>query len=169
MIIKNVNVYTEDKKFEKGEIIIEDGKFQSTSSDSLEIIDGEDCYAIPGLVDVHFHGCMGYDFCDGTEEAIKEIAKYEASVGVTSIAPATMTISVDELAKVMETAGNYKRESGSKLIGINMEGPFINSEKKGTEISRNSVADLLNLLTLPLKQMMHFLSLMKLKMKLQYQ
>ena len=109
MIIKNVNVYTEDKKFEKGEIIIEDGKFQSTSSDSSQIIDGEDCYAIPGLVDIHFHGCMGYDFCDGTEEAIKEIAKYEASVGVTSIAPATMTISVDELAKVMEAAGNYKR------------------------------------------------------------
>lgn len=133
MIIKNVNVYTEDKKFEKGEIIIEDGKFQSTSSDSSQIIDGEDCYAIPGLVDIHFHGCMGYDFCDGTEEAIKEIAKYEASVGVTSIAPATMTISVDELAKVMETAGNYKREYGSKLIGINMEGPFINSEKKGAQ------------------------------------
>ena len=133
MIIKNVNVYTEDKKFEKGEIIIEDGKFQSTSSDSSQIIDGEDCYAIPGLVDIHFHGCMGYDFCDGTEEAIKEIAKYEASVGVTSIAPATMTISVDELAKVMEAAGNYKREYGSKLIGINMEGPFINSEKKGAQ------------------------------------
>lgn len=64
MIIKNVNVYNENKKFEKGEIIIENGKFQNSPTISDEIVDGEDCYAIPGLVDIHFHGCMGYDFCD---------------------------------------------------------------------------------------------------------
>lgn len=133
MIIKNVNVYNENKKFEKGEIIIENGKFQNSPTISDEIIDGEDCYAIPGLVDVHFHGCMGYDFCDGTEEAIAEIAKYQASIGVTSIAPATMTIETSELAKVMEIAGKYKNEYGAKLVGINMEGPFINSEKKGAQ------------------------------------
>ncbi len=136
MIIKNVNIYTEDKKFKKGEIFIENGKFSSTSSNCDEVIDGEDCYAIPGLIDIHFHGCMGYDFCDGTEKAIEEIAKYQASIGVTSICPATMTIETEKLKNIMSIAGRYKSNLGSKLVGINMEGPFINSEKKGAQNSK---------------------------------
>ena len=63
MIIKNVLVFTEEKKFEEGTINIENGLFTDTSTDG-EVIDGDGCYAIPGLVDVHFHGCVGADFCD---------------------------------------------------------------------------------------------------------
>lgn len=74
MIIKNVKVYTEEKLFQEGEIVIGNGRFQEsaqiTEDKSQEVIDGEGCYAIPGLIDIHFHGCKGYDFCDGTKEAI---------------------------------------------------------------------------------------------------
>ncbi len=83
MIIKNVNVYGEDQQFTPGEIYIENGLFAENAS-ADEVIDGEGCYAIPGLIDIHFHGCMGHDFCDGTHEAIKAIAEHEASIGVTS-------------------------------------------------------------------------------------
>lgn len=55
MIIKNVKVFTEDKTFEPGAIGIENGIFKNNLFDSGEIIDGEGCYAIPGLIDVHFH------------------------------------------------------------------------------------------------------------------
>ena len=48
-------------------------------------IDAGGCVAIPGLTDIHFHGCMGQDFCDGTREAIDTMAAYEASVGVTKL------------------------------------------------------------------------------------
>ena len=74
MIIKNVKVFTEDKTFEEGTIGIEDGLFKNGLVESDEVIDGEGCYAIPGLIDVHFHGCMGYDFCDGTQEAIETVS-----------------------------------------------------------------------------------------------
>ena len=133
MIIKNSLVYQEDKTFQKGELILENGVFQTTATDTKDVIDAQDCYAIPGLVDIHFHGCMGYDFCDGTKQAIEKIAEYEASVGVTTIVPATMTIQTDQLAQVMQTAGEYENEKGAKLEGINMEGPFINSDKKGAQ------------------------------------
>ena len=65
MILKNVQVYTEDKRFEEGEIRIEEGRFAENegAGDGIEL-DGEGCYAIPGLVDLHFHGCKGYDFCE---------------------------------------------------------------------------------------------------------
>ena len=142
MILKNVKVYTEDKRFEEGEIWIEEGRFAENegAGDGIEL-DGEGCYAIPGLIDLHFHGCKGYDFCDGNLEAIQEIAKYEASVGVTAIAPATMTLPVEELERILATAAEYRRtlHEGADLVGINMEGPFISEEKKGAQDARNII------------------------------
>lgn len=161
MIIKNVKVYTEEKTFSDGIIYIKDGVFDKiiisetspVNVDSLrnlegdldEVIDGQGSYAIPGLIDLHFHGCKGYDFCDGTKEAIAEIAKYEASIGVTAIAPATMTLPVEELERILAVAASYKKEAevsgtqGADLIGINMEGPFISPAKKGAQDERNII------------------------------
>ena len=133
MIIKNVQLYTEDKFFEEGQIIINDGLFSEEEVQGDEVIDWEGCYAIPGLFDVHFHGCVGADFCDGTPEAVAKIAEYEASQGITTIVPATMTLSEDELMKIMKNAGNYKSDKGAILAGINMEGPFISAAKKGAQ------------------------------------
>ncbi len=150
MIIKNVKVYTEEKLFQEGEIAIGNGRFQESSQitedKNQEVIDGEGCYAIPGLIDIHFHGCKGYDFCDGTKEAIAEIAKYEASVGVTGIAPATMTLPLEELTHILSVAASYKKTAaqeqlpGADLLGINMEGPFISVEKKGAQDERNIIS-----------------------------
>lgn len=151
MIIKNVKVYTEDKTFADGKIIIREGVFeeviigQTTASDlelqDTEIVDGKGCYAIPGLIDMHFHGCMGDDFCDGTKEAIARIAEYEASIGVTAMAPATMTLPVEELEQILKVAAEYKKGAtkGADLIGINMEGPFISSAKKGAQDEKNMI------------------------------
>ncbi|WP_138264550.1 N-acetylglucosamine-6-phosphate deacetylase [[Clostridium] hylemonae] len=135
MLIKNVKVFKEDKTFEDGEIVIRDGLISGEKEDGGEVIDGEGCYAIPGLIDIHFHGCKGYDFCDGTTEAIHEIAKYEASIGVTAISPATMTLPVEQLEEILSTAAAYKKEAADEadLIGVNMEGPFISKEKKGAQ------------------------------------
>lgn len=135
MRIKNVKVYGEDKRFAQGEVAIADGKFVETSACEAdgEFIDGEGCYMIPGLVDIHFHGCVGADFCDGTPEALEKMAEYEASVGVTSICPASMTLSEEELLKIMANAGARVNGSGAKLVGINMEGPFISEARKGAQ------------------------------------
>ena len=106
-------------------------------------MDGEGAYAIPGLIDLHFHGCKGDDFCDGNEEAIERIAQYEASIGVTAIAPATMTLPVEELKQILSVAAKYKKNGTSPkaadLVGINMEGPFISKVKKGAQDERNII------------------------------
>ena len=142
MVIKNVKVYTEKKQFTEGDVMIRDGLFVDEDCGDEEVIDGEGCYAIPGLIDLHFHGCMGHDLCDGTKEAIQEIARYEASVGVTAIAPATMTLPVDELVQILSVAAEYRKEAqeGADLIGVNMEGPFISKVKKGAQDERNIIA-----------------------------
>lgn len=140
MRIKNVKVYGEDQTFSDGEIYIKDGLItEDRDGCEKEILDGEGCYAIPGLIDIHFHGCMGYDFCDGTEEAIQGIADYEASIGVTGINPATMTLPVEELEQILATGAAFqkKQTKGADFLGVNMEGPFISTEKKGAQDARN--------------------------------
>lgn len=140
MIIKNVKVYTKDNIFQEGDISVRDGVF-SESSDGEETIDADGCYAIPGLIDLHFHGCGGYDLCDGTTEAIAKIAEQEAYEGTTSICPATMTLPYEELLDILRTAAAYRKDcmenpqskKGADLIGINMEGPFISTAKKGAQ------------------------------------
>ena len=98
-------------------------------------------YIIPGLIDLHFHGCMGADMCDGSLESLTKMAKYEASQGVTSICPATMTFSEEILTPIMETAKEFSemqnaghlRSDLASLVGINMEGPYISPDKIGAQ------------------------------------
>ena len=167
MIIKNVQVYTEEQKFVPGEIVVRGDRIaevhtavekETTGAECLEkkvsenecsedeeiVVDGEGAYAIPGLIDLHFHGCVGADVCDGTPEALKKIAQYEASIGVTAIAPATMTLPVEELEQILRNAAAYKKTQKTggfeaDLLGLNMEGPFISPVKKGAQDERNIV------------------------------
>ena len=150
MIIDNVKVYTEEKTFVKGGIMLDGDKIQRVYAEEekpqfgeKEVLDGEGAYAIPGLIDLHFHGCKGDDFCDGNEKAIERIAQYEASIGVTAIAPATMTLPVEELKQILSVAAKYKKNGTSPkaadLVGINMEGPFISKVKKGAQDERNII------------------------------
>lgn len=149
MIIDHVKVFTEDKKFTDGGIVIKDGTIEQVYTEGKrpqtedEVLDGKGMYAIPGLIDLHFHGCKGDDFCDGSRDAIVRIAEYEASVGVTAIAPATMTLPVEELEQILRVAAEYKKGPHSKkeadFVGINMEGPFISPAKKGAQDERNII------------------------------
>lgn len=149
MIIDHVKVFTEDKKFTDGGIVIKNGTIEQVYTEGKrpqtedEVLDGKGMYAIPGLIDLHFHGCKGDDFCDGSRDAIARIAEYEASVGVTAIAPATMTLPVEELEQILRVAAEYKKGPHSKkeadFVGINMEGPFISSAKKGAQDERNII------------------------------
>lgn len=139
MIIKNASVFTENGRFMPKDIYIEGGEFVDSAQkvSDKEEIDASGCYAIPGLTDLHFHGCVGHDFCDGTREAIDAMAAYEASIGVTNIVPATMTLSEDTLLGICEAAKAYREEGlhekRARLCGINMEGPFVAPSKKGAQ------------------------------------
>lgn len=151
MIIKNGLIFTEDCTFfpltvqTENDIITglykpADTALNETSS-AETVFDASGCYVLPGLTDVHFHGCDGYDFCDGNYEAFERISSFEFSQGVTSICPATMTISTDKLSEICENAAAFSaaQKNGSvkadtaELIGIHMEGPFINKNKKGAQ------------------------------------
>ena len=135
MIIQNALVYTPRHTFEKGSIVIREGRIVpfAAPEEGEEVLDAQGLYALPGLVDIHFHGAMGKDFCDGKEEAIQTLADFEASKGVLAICPATMTFSEEILNGVMDAAAAHKNGKGADLVGINMEGPFISPHKVGAQ------------------------------------
>lgn len=99
-----------------------------------EAVDVRGAYILPGLVDVHFHGCAGHDFCEGTAEAFDAIEQYELRHGITTICPATMTLPAERLGKICAAAAAYAGESEC-LKGIYLEGPFLSEAKKGAQNS----------------------------------
>ncbi len=135
VLIKNGLVFHTEGSFEPGVLFLRDGVFAppAEAPADAEIVDAGGLYLIPGLTDLHFHGCMGHDFCEGSEEAIRILAEYEESVGVTAICPATMTFPEEKLTGVMRAAAGYRSEGGAALAGINMEGPFLSREKCGAQ------------------------------------
>lgn len=141
MIIKNGLVFTEDGMFKKCDILINGSSIVGLEEDISQeqaageaVLLAESKYVIPGLVDIHFHGCMGHDFCEGTDESIDAIADFEVSRGVTSICPATMTLDEEILSGICRNAAEYNiKNPDSPLCGINLEGPFLSEAKKGAQ------------------------------------
>ena len=112
-----------------------DGSLISAVSGDDQVLDASGCYVIPGLVDVHFHGCVGEDFSDATAEGLQKIADFELSQGVTYICPAGMTLPEDQLTKICENTAAHraKNSGGAEVVGAHLEGPFLSMAKKGAQ------------------------------------
>ena len=102
-----------------------------------EIIDAKGKYVAPGLIDMHIHGYLGKDVCDGEEESIRTISKGLLANGVTGYLPTTMTVDMKVIRKALEVCRDLKEESkdwdGSTILGCHAEGPFISESKKGAQ------------------------------------
>ena len=138
MFYKNARIYTGDFQFHTGAFEVVDGKFGAVLPENVpaDAIDLEGATVIPGLIEVHSHGAAGYDFSDGNYEGLKEIAKFYLSCGVTSFAPASMTLPYEVLEKAFATARRIvdeKPEGCSVLRGIQMEGPYFSYKKRGAQ------------------------------------
>lgn len=126
-----------DGGFVRGGFSVENGRFAHVLEDvpgPAEDLDG--ALVIPGLVDIHVHGCAGADFSDGDYAGLVRMARYLARRGVTSFAPASMTLPYDALDKAFHAAARLRREGladGARLMGIQMEGPFLSREKRGSQ------------------------------------
>ncbi len=139
MFYKNARIYCSDFQFRMGAFeVTEDGRFGAVLCDSVpdDAIDLKGATVIPGLCDVHNHGNSGEDFSDGDYQGLVKIAAYLASQGVTSFAPASMTLPYDILKKAFATArklADAEPAGCSRLMGIQMEGPYFSEKKKGAQ------------------------------------
>ena len=90
-----------------------DGEKLELSSAGGKTYDASGCYVIPGLTDLHFHGCVGEDFSDGNPAGMQPMANYYAAHGVTSFLATTMTLKEETLTPAMHTIRDFKRQGGA--------------------------------------------------------
>lgn len=137
MRFENALVYGPDFRFHKGGFSVENGRFADVLTETkTQTIDLDGAYVIPGLVDIHNHGNSGHDFSDGDAEGLAIIARYLAKHGVTSFAPASVTLPEDVLSRAFTNAAAFAKNApadASVLRGIHMEGPFFAEKKKGAQ------------------------------------
>ena len=138
MFFKNARIFSSDFQFHTGAFEVVDGKFGAVLPEEVpaDAIDLGGATVIPGLVEVHSHGNSGADFSDGDYEGLKAMAKYYAECGATSFAPASMTLPYDVLDKAFANAKQLHAEAPeghSRLMGIQMEGPYFSYKKRGAQ------------------------------------
>lgn len=134
MLLKNAEAFI-DGAFRRVDIRVLDGRI----AEIKESLSGEPAIdlagrkLLPGLIDIHTHGCVGYDFSDATASQMQEMTRFYARHGITSILATTMTMPFESHLKAMQTVRQVMSApiQGSRILGINMEGPFLGTDKKG--------------------------------------
>ena len=136
MIIKRGKVFQEDGNFLEQTLYVNDHRLvdKAEYQDDGEIIDAEGLLVLPGLVDIHSHGAAGEDFSDGNPEGLKKILQYEKRCGITSYCPTSMTFPKERLRQIFASIKGAQTEEEAKVVGINMEGPFLDPAKKGAHV-----------------------------------
>jgi len=142
----NATLVLEDSVLYEGFIHIKEQKIESIGvmrdCPSLATADRViDCkgkqYVIPGMIDIHVHGAAGFDFMDGKQEAFEGIALALAKEGTTSFLATTITNPVSYTSDTLKSLGRYRVESNdpgaAEMLGIHLEGPFINKTQKGAQ------------------------------------
>lgn len=138
MFYKNARIFTPDFRFRTGAFEVRDGLFGEVLPENVpaDAIDLNGATVIPGLIDVHSHGNSGADFSDGDDDGLVKMAAYLAHCGVTSFAPASMTLPYAVLETAFRTAVRLHKAAlagCARLMGIRMEGPFFSEKKKGAQ------------------------------------
>lgn len=138
MIIKRGKVFQEDGNFLEQTLYVNDHRLVDKAEYQYdgEVIDAEGLLVLPGLVDIHSHGAAGEDFSDGNPEGLKKILKYEKRCGITSYCPTSMTFPKERLRQIFASIKGAQTEDGATVVGINMEGPFLDPAKKGAHVEK---------------------------------
>lgn len=148
MYLINAKYLDKDFRLAEGDIQVEEGKIVRVGpalsrKPEETAVDCAGYTIVPGFVDVHIHGCDGADACDGTPEALHTMARFLLAHGVTSFCPTTMTTGREVIERALLAAKDLHDtplEDGAKVVGVNMEGPFISKERKGAQKEEDIVA-----------------------------
>lgn len=132
MRLTGAQVFDARQGFVSRDLCIADGRIAARAEEPVDV---SGCYLIPGLTDLHFHGCKGEDFSDATPEGLQIMADYELSRGITQICPAGMTLGEDQLTRICRNAARHRKHNtgGAELVGLHLEGPFLCKAKKGAQ------------------------------------
>lgn len=138
----NARIYTPDRVIEKGQVFVREGKIErivdhslKNAEDGVEVVDVQEQLLVPGFVDVHVHGGGGYDVMSGRVQDIEGLSRFHAQKGTTSLLPTTLTADLDSTERAIRSIVEAKEKGtgGADVLGIHLEGPFINEKRCGAQ------------------------------------
>lgn len=135
--IINAKIIVEDEILE-GKTLFFDNKIiridEKSNEDVCEVIDAKNNYVSAGFIDIHIHGSGGVDVMDATPEALKTLSTTLLKTGTTSFLATTMTMSSQEIDDALQNIQEHKKNvTGAHVLGVHLEGPFINIKKHGAQ------------------------------------
>lgn len=156
LLITNARVITPVQTWERGWLLVEDGRIRwmapgmppgmasgtppdfAGGAPVLEI-DAGGAALLPGFIDLHVHGAVGYELMDASLEGLREMTAFYARHGVTGVLPTSWTAAPDDLRRVLDVARRAMEEPdprGAQILGVHMEGPFLNPARCGAQDAR---------------------------------
>lgn len=141
--ITNAKIVTEKEIIPHGTVYVKDGEIESVSVGNdlalsgCHVIDGQGQLLIPGMIDVHIHGANGHDMMDGSAKSIEEVSQVCAATGCTSFLATSVTSSIEDLYGMVDSVEKVMgNEPGARIVGIHLEGPYLNEKRKGMQNER---------------------------------
>jgi len=140
LVIHNARAITPQGVLQPGCVVIERGTISALYAGEPppggNRLDAGGLFVAPGLIDMHVHGGSGADFMDGTPEAFDTVCRFYARHGVTALQATTVAAPLEDILRVLRTARQWKGSRppgypGAQLLGVHVEGPFLNVEQKG--------------------------------------
>ena len=140
LLIKDGNIITPSKILKDHSIVIENNRIvgimpSNTTIDECQSISANGLYVSPGFIDLHVHGGNGSDFMDATAEDIRKIIRYHTQGGTTGLLATTASESHLNIMDAIQTLDQIHPITGAKLLGIHIEGPYFNYNKKGCHLA----------------------------------
>ena len=137
--IINGRILTPQGWLRDGSVILRDGKILEVTNCDLavigaELIDAKGMYVVPGFIEMHVHGGGGSDFQEGTEEAFRTAVAAHAKYGTTSIFPTLSSSTIPMIEKAVDTCNKLMKEKDSPIMGLHLEGHYLNPNKAGAQM-----------------------------------
>ena len=135
----NAHIVSGDETFERGYIRVNGTKIEAVGAMADYVAQDEEVHDLngalvtPGMIDVHIHGGYDVDTMDADETTLRQLAKSMYSEGVTSFFATTITQSPSSISRALEAARRVIETNDTSLIGIHLEGPFVNVENAGAQ------------------------------------
>lgn len=144
LLIQNLRIVTPNRTYAPGWLYIQDNSISAigpndTSAPAADhVINGTDLTALPGFIDVHVHGAVGYECMDGTTEALMAMSRFYAQHGVTGFLATTWTAPSEQILSALKTIATLQNQplDGATILGAHLEGPYLNPDRCGAQDKR---------------------------------
>ncbi len=138
----NARILTPQGWLRDGSVLIRDGKILEVTNCDLavigaQLIDIKGMYVLPGGVEIHCHGGGGRDFMECTEDAFREATLAHMKHGTTSIFPTLSSSTVPMIEQAADTCTRLMAEKDSPILGLHLEGHYLNMAMAGGQIPEN--------------------------------